>query len=212
MLFGSLFSGYVMLRTGSDAWSGPIGSFPWLETLLLVGASAAFGSKRSQLVVSNTLGLTFVVIKVLNDVAMIGRGITPSTDSRWAFWFALTGVHALHVLAGAIVTGWLAGPPFGCREPEAGSREPIASDGLPALTRQGATGCSSIWCGWRSWSASILVRFGAFCLLPLPYFSIFSPRLTHSSQPPLSAFAPGIPLAARSTDARAAVISFAHAQ
>ncbi len=44
------------------------------------------------------------------------------------------------------------------------------------------------------------------------YFSIFSPRCTHSSQPPLSALAPGMPFAARSTDARAAVISLAHAQ
>lgn len=112
VLFGSLFAGYVMLRIGSDAWSGPIGGFPWLETLLLVGASAAFGAKRSQLVVSNTLGLTFVVMKVLNDAALIGKGITPSTDRAWAFWFALTEVHALHVLAGAIVTGWLAGPSF----------------------------------------------------------------------------------------------------
>jgi cytochrome c oxidase subunit 3 len=30
----------------------------------------------------------------------------------WALWFTLTGVHALHVLAGAIFTGWLAGPSF----------------------------------------------------------------------------------------------------
>jgi heme/copper-type cytochrome/quinol oxidase subunit 3 len=112
LLFGSLFAGYVMLRAGSSNWPGPIGGFPWLETLLLVGASAAFGSKRSQLVVSNTLGLTFVVMKVLNDVAFIGKGITPWTDLMWALWFTLTGVHALHVLAGAIFTGWLAGPSF----------------------------------------------------------------------------------------------------
>jgi heme/copper-type cytochrome/quinol oxidase subunit 3 len=112
MLFGSLFSGYVMLRAGLTAWPGPVGAFPWLETLLLVGASAAFASKRSQLVVSNALGLTFVVIKVIGDAALISKGITPSTDLRWACWFTLTGVHAAHVLAGATFTGWLAGPSF----------------------------------------------------------------------------------------------------
>ncbi len=112
MLFASLFSGYVMLRAGSTAWPAPIAGFPWLETVLLVGASAAFGAKRSQLVVSNALGLTFVVIKVLNDVSLIGKGITPSTDLMWACWFTLTGVHAFHVLAGAAFTGWLAGPSF----------------------------------------------------------------------------------------------------
>lgn len=112
MLFGSLFSGYVMLRAGSTAWPGSVGAFPWLGTLLLVGASAAVGSKRSQLVVSNALGLTFVVIKVIGDAALISKGITPSTDLRWACWFTLTGVHTAHVFAGATFTGWLAGPSF----------------------------------------------------------------------------------------------------
>ena len=122
ILFGSLFSWYVMLRAGSTAWPGPVGAFPWLETLLLVGASAAFGSKRSQLVVSNALGLTFVVIKVLGDAALVGKGITPATGLMWACWFALTAVLAAHVLGGAIFTGWLAGPAF--RMSGAGSGEP----------------------------------------------------------------------------------------
>jgi cytochrome c oxidase subunit 3 len=112
ILFGSLFSGYVILRAGSAAWPGPIGGFPWLETVLLVGASAAFGSKRSQLVVSNALGLTFVVIKVIGDVTLIRNGITPATNVMWACWFTLTGVHAVHVLGGGLFTGWLAGPSF----------------------------------------------------------------------------------------------------
>ena len=29
-----------------------------------------------------------------------------------ASWFTLTGVHAFHVLAGAVFSGWLAGPAF----------------------------------------------------------------------------------------------------
>jgi cytochrome c oxidase subunit I len=124
MLFGSLFSGYVMLRAGSTSWPGPVGGFPWLETLLLVGASAAFGARRSQLVVSNALALTFVVIKVLGDVALVGQGITPATNLMWACWFTLTGVHAVHVLGGAIFTGWLAGPSFTMA---AGERERWAS-------------------------------------------------------------------------------------
>ena len=44
------------------------------------------------------------------------------------------------------------------------------------------------------------------------HFSIRSPRATHSFQPPFNAFAPVIPSPARSTAARAAVISLAHAQ
>jgi len=113
ILFGSLFSGYLVLRMGaSSSWPGPIAGFPWVETLLLLGASAAFGAKRSQLIVSNALGLTFVVITLVGYAAVIGTGITPSTNLMWACWFTLTGVHAVHVLAGAAFTGWLAGPQF----------------------------------------------------------------------------------------------------
>ena len=53
-----------------------------------------------------------MVIKVIGDAALISKGITPSTDLMWACWFTLTGVHAVHVLGGAIFTGWLAGPAF----------------------------------------------------------------------------------------------------
>ena len=112
MLFASLFSGYIMLRAGSSEWQRPFSGFPWVETLLLVGASAAFGAKRSQLVLSNALSLTFVVIKILNDVTLIGQGITPATNLVWACWFTVTGVHTFHVLAGSIFTGWLGGPSF----------------------------------------------------------------------------------------------------
>jgi cytochrome c oxidase subunit 1 len=112
MLFASLFSGYIMLRAGAYEWQRPFSGFPWVETLLLVGASAAFGAKRSQLVLSNALSLTFVVIKILNDVTLIGQGITPATNLVWACWFTLTGVHTFHVLAGSVFTGWLGGPSF----------------------------------------------------------------------------------------------------
>jgi heme/copper-type cytochrome/quinol oxidase subunit 3 len=112
MLFGSLFSAYVMLRAGSTSWPEARLAFPWLETLLLIGTSAAFGAKRSQLAVSNTLGVTFFIIKVFGDAMLINRGITPVTNVMWACWFTITGVHAVHVLCGAIYTAWLGGLSF----------------------------------------------------------------------------------------------------
>jgi heme/copper-type cytochrome/quinol oxidase subunit 3 len=96
----------------TTSWPDPIGGFPWLETVLLVGASAVFGARRSQLVVSNALSITFVFIKLISDAALIDKGITPATNLMWACWFALTWVHAAHVFGGAIWTGWLAGPAF----------------------------------------------------------------------------------------------------
>ena len=113
MFFGSLFSGYVMLRAGSTDWPAAFAGFPWLETVLLIGASASFGPSRVQLMAANALGLAFVAVKIMNDAVMIDAGQTPASDLMLATWFTLTGVHAFHVLAGAIFSGGLAGPAFG---------------------------------------------------------------------------------------------------
>ena len=110
MFFASLFSGYVMLRAGSVQWPDRLAGFPWLETALLVGASAAFGATRFRLIASHALALTFVVIKIATDASMINKGLLPANDLMLASWYTLTWVHAAHVFAGAVWTGWLAGP------------------------------------------------------------------------------------------------------
>ena len=112
MFFGSLFSGYVMLRAGATAWPERFHDFPWLETLLLVGASAAFGASRFRLVASHALALTFVVVKLAGDAVMIRHGAAPADNLMLATWYTLTWAHAAHVLGGAVFTGWLAGPSF----------------------------------------------------------------------------------------------------
>jgi len=112
MLFASLLSGYVMLRAGSTEWPQMPGGVPWIETLLLVGASAVFSRERIRLIIAHALGLTFVFILLMNAFALMDKGITPATNLMWACWFTLTGVHAMHVLGGAIFTGWLAGPSY----------------------------------------------------------------------------------------------------
>ena len=112
MFFASLFSGYVMLRAGAVTWPDRLQGFPVLETLLLVGASAVFGESRFRLIASHALGLTFVVIKLATDASAITNGATPATNVMLASWYTLTWVHAFHVFAGAVFTGWLAGPSF----------------------------------------------------------------------------------------------------
>jgi len=112
MLFASLFSGYVMLRGGAVEWPDRIGTFPWLETVLLVAAAATFGHSRTRLIASHALALTFVIVKIFSDLVLFDLGVRPSTNLMWACWFTLTWVHAAHVLGGAIFTGWLAGPSF----------------------------------------------------------------------------------------------------
>ena len=116
MLFASLFAGYVMLRAGAVTWPDRFSGFPWLETLLLIGASAAFGATRFRLIASHALGLTFVVIRLATDASAIGSGLLPANNLMLASWYTLAWVHTFHVLAGAVFTGWLAGPSFAMAE------------------------------------------------------------------------------------------------
>jgi cytochrome c oxidase subunit 1 len=116
MLFGALFSGYALLRTGSTTW--PDGSdLPGLAagltgTFLLVAAAATLRGDRMALLVSAGLAAAFLAMKVLDYRSLIAAGLTPSRDLLLACWFTLTGLHALHVLAGALVNLWHAGPGY----------------------------------------------------------------------------------------------------
>ena len=112
MFFGSLFSAYVMLRAGSLEWSGPLAQFPWLETALLIGASAAFSEERIRLIGSQALGIAFVAIRLMNDAIMIRKGLVPSASVQLACWYTLGAVHTTFVFGAAVFSGWLAGPSF----------------------------------------------------------------------------------------------------
>ncbi|MEY4637033.1 MAG: Alternative cytochrome c oxidase subunit 1 [Acidobacteriota bacterium] len=112
MFFGSLFSAYVMLRAGSLEWPGPLAPDPWVATALLLGAAAAFGSPRIRLIAAHALALAFVWVTLLNALLMMRKGLVPSASLQLALWFTLTAVHGTFVLAGAVFTGWMAGPGF----------------------------------------------------------------------------------------------------
>ncbi len=134
MLFGALFSSYVLLRVGSgDAtWpSGveaglnvPIGTFNTLVlitssiTMVMSWASLKMGNPRSfKLYMSATigLGLAFLVVKGFEYGSKFGHHIFPATgwpeasdpSTFYALYFTFTGLHALHVLLGILVNIYL---------------------------------------------------------------------------------------------------------
>ena len=112
MFFGSLFSAYVMLRAGSLEWPDPLAPDPWVATALLLGAAGAFGSPRIRLIAAHALALAFVWVTLLTALVMMRKGLVPSASLQLALWFTLTAVHGTFVLAGAVFTGWMAGPGF----------------------------------------------------------------------------------------------------
>ncbi len=118
MVFGGLISSYIVARLGSVGWSAeaahlsvPIAS---LNTLVLLTSSLtmvlAFGAVdrgdrkgvRTFLLWTILLGLAFLGIKGYEYASKVAAGFTPASGHFWSFYYTMTGLHALHVLAGII--------------------------------------------------------------------------------------------------------------
>jgi len=134
MLFGALFSSYVLLRVGSgdSTWptgveaglNVPIGTF---NTLVLITSSITMVMSWASLKMGNLggfkrylgatigLGLLFLVVKGFEYAGKFGHGIFPATgwpeasdpSTFYGIYFTLTGLHALHVFLGILVNAWL---------------------------------------------------------------------------------------------------------
>ncbi len=123
MLFGSLFSSYVLLRTGATSWpdQGSLLNVPLagVNTVILVASSmailqavraleaGAFERFRAAMGIAVACGVVFLVIKSVEYRGEIAQGLLPSTNNFLGLYFTMTGLHALHVLGGIFVNGWL---------------------------------------------------------------------------------------------------------
>ena len=127
MLFGGLFSAFVLLRVGSPEWP-PSGEthinipLATLNTFNLILSSWTIIKSWISLKENNFQGfkkymgitllcsLLFLVIKYFEYSAKFHHGIFPSTDNFFGIYFTLTGLHGLHVIGGIIVNFYLWGP------------------------------------------------------------------------------------------------------
>jgi len=127
MLFGALFSTYVLLRMGAGAnWplgssilNVPIGTF---NTVVLITSSVTMVLSWVALKEQNLkkfkgfMGLTillalgFLVVKGFEYNSKFSHHMYPSTSTYLAIYFALTGLHALHIIGGIIVNAYMWGP------------------------------------------------------------------------------------------------------
>ena len=136
MLFGALFSSYVLLRVGAPEWprgatvlSVPLGT---LNTIVLITSSVTmvmswasltmkdFGAYRRYMGSTILLALVFLAVKSFEYGRHFHAGEYPSSSTFLAIYFTLTGLHGLHVLGGLVVNSWLLGPGSAMwkREPE----------------------------------------------------------------------------------------------
>jgi cytochrome c oxidase subunit 3 len=126
MLFGALFASYIMLRVGAESW--PAGEeyldipLATVNTVVLISSSVtmvlawaslvkrSFGRFRLFMGITILCGLVFLIIKYFEYSTKFHHGYLPSTNTFLGMYFTLTGLHALHVLGGMLVNGYLWGP------------------------------------------------------------------------------------------------------
>lgn len=120
MLFGAMFSAYVLLRVGAHHWphgyeAGLNIPIATVNTLILIGSSVTmvmswaslkmnqFGKFRLYLGLTILCALAFLVIKGFEYEAKFHHGIFPGTSTFYSIYFTMTGLHGLHVLGGLLV-------------------------------------------------------------------------------------------------------------
>ncbi len=124
MLFGALFSSYIILRTGAPEW--PHGELNvWLgmaNTFILIGSSVTmvmawaylklhdFAKHRICLLATFLLSALFLVNKYFEYSHHWEKGEYPSHSTFLAIYYTLTGLHGLHILGGMIVMAYFLGP------------------------------------------------------------------------------------------------------
>jgi heme/copper-type cytochrome/quinol oxidase subunit 3 len=126
MLFGALFSSYVLLRVGAEVW--PRGEtllnipMAFLNTVILISSSVTmvmawaalkmnqFQKARWMLIGTFLLASGFLVVKYFEYTEKFSHGLAPKTNTFLAIYFTLTGLHGLHVVGGMIVMAFLFGP------------------------------------------------------------------------------------------------------
>lgn len=124
MLFGALFSTYIILRSGAVTW--PQGSLNvWMgmfNTFVLIGSSVTmvlswaqlkmgdFGKHKMYLAITVGLSLLFMVVKYFEYADHFAHGEYPSHSTFTAIYFTLTGLHGIHILGGVVVMLYFLGP------------------------------------------------------------------------------------------------------
>ncbi len=119
MLFGALFSSFILLRTSAPTW--PRGweflniGLATANTFILIASSVTVVLAWSYLRLGNLkLGRLFIALTLLCALAFLANKAyeyhhefvehrVPSSSSFMAIYFTLTGLHGLHVLGGVVV-------------------------------------------------------------------------------------------------------------
>ncbi len=118
-IFGGLIASYIVIRLGSSGWAEAsshlnfqlalLNTFILLTSSMTIVMAHAAAQEQNFRRVANFLGLTillglmFLGVKAIEYGTEISHGFTPGAGIFWSFYYTMTGLHGLHVIAGIIV-------------------------------------------------------------------------------------------------------------
>lgn len=118
MTFGGLIACFILNRFAAGGWEEQSShvrtSIAAFNTFLLVTSSLTIvqahtaveardeARVRRYLLYTVLLGCMFLGMKGYEYSGEIAHGYVPGTDLFWSFYYGMTGLHALHVLAGIV--------------------------------------------------------------------------------------------------------------
>ena len=119
VIFGGLLASYIMFRLAHDYWAheaahtnviaGGVNTFVLLTSSLFIvlahQAAEQKDTKRAFRFIWLTIAgaLTFLVIKSFEWGHEIHEGLTITKSLFWGFYYTAAGIHAAHVIGGAII-------------------------------------------------------------------------------------------------------------
>jgi cytochrome c oxidase subunit 3 len=114
MLFASFSSAYIVRQSGTDWQVLTLPPVLWLNTVLLVVSSVSIEIARvdarnarwrgagASVMTTALLGVAFVTGQLAAWRDLVAQGVYVPTNPYSAFFYILTGLHALHLTAGLI--------------------------------------------------------------------------------------------------------------
>ena len=124
VIFGGLLASYVMHRLAhpewaiaashTNTWIGATNTFVLLSssfTAVLAHQAAEQGDgRKAGKLLFMTIGgaATFILIKSIEWTHEILEGYTITANGFWSFYYTAAGLHAAHVIAGAVVMAFIA--------------------------------------------------------------------------------------------------------
>lgn len=122
MLFGALFSSYIVLRVGNPDWphgwtvlNVPLAT---ANTMVLITSSVTmvmswvglmmnrYDKFRLYMAITIILGLVFMVIKGFEYNHKFHHNHFPWTNNFYGIYFTMTGLHGLHVIGGVLINAY----------------------------------------------------------------------------------------------------------